>query len=312
VPSTHAFASFAIVPLLAASCNSVRTYETSFHSSFAVVDIPERAREVSVWVPLPVSNEFQEITGLTITPAPAIVREPEYGNTLAHLTWKAPFSGPLEVTLSYDLRRREEVAHREETPQRLMRRYLEPDQLGVIDDRIRAWSGDVTRGKAGTVEKARAIYDFVLAHMTYDKSMPGWGRGDTLRACDTRSGNCSDFHSLFISLARAAEIPARFHYGFSLAPDGAVGPHCWAEFHDSERGWVPVDISEADKDPSRSGYYFGRLSENRVNYTVGRDLVLTPPQKGPPLNFLIDPYVEVDGRPHAGLKVEARHGRPGA
>jgi hypothetical protein len=44
-------------------------------------------------------------------------------------------------------------------------------------------------------------------------------------------------------------------------------------------------------------YYFGSLTEDRVTFSIGRDLVLAPPQKGPPLNFFIYPYVEVDGEP---------------
>jgi transglutaminase-like putative cysteine protease len=155
---------------------------------------------------------------------------------------------------------------------------------------------------------ARGIYDYVRAHMEYDKQTDGWGRGDTARACAVGKGNCSDYHSLFISIAQAKRIPARFHYGYSLKPGGEVGAHCWASFHTDE-GWVPVDISEADKDPSRSDYFFGTLSENRVLVSTGRDLTLAPPQHAAPLNFLIDAYVEVDGQPldPAAVAVTAKH-----
>jgi hypothetical protein len=49
-------------------------------------------------------------------------------------------------------------------------------------------------------------------------------------------------------------------------------------------------------------YYFGALTENRVQMSQGRDLVLVPPQKGEPLNFLVYPYAEVDGKPWDGVK----------
>ena len=62
-------------------------------------------------------------------------------------------------------------------------------------------------------------------------------------------------------------------------------------------GWVPVDASEAWKDPSRRDYFFGAHDANRVQFSVGRDVTLTPPQSGPALNFFIYPYVEVDGKP---------------
>jgi transglutaminase-like putative cysteine protease len=44
--------------------------------------------------------------------------------------------------------------------------------------------------------------------MRYDKTGTGWGRGDVLYACDAKKGNCTDFHSLFIAMARSQGIPA--------------------------------------------------------------------------------------------------------
>jgi len=45
-------------------------------------------------------------------------------------------------------------------------------------------------------------------------------------------------------------------------------------------------------------YYFGNLTEDRVLFSRGRDITLEPPQKSPPLNFFIYPYVEVNGQTH--------------
>ena len=58
---------------------------------------------------------------------------------------------------------------------------------------------------------------------------------------------------------------------------------------------MPVDASEASKHPDRHDYYFGHLDAARVAFTMGRDLVLKPPQNGEPLNYLIYPYAELDG-----------------
>ena len=60
---------------------------------------------------------------------------------------------------------------------------------------------------------------------------------------------------------------------------------------------MPVDASEAAKDPSRREYFFGAHDENRVEFSRGRDLVLVPPQKGEPLNYFVNPYAEADGKP---------------
>jgi hypothetical protein len=65
---------------------------------------------------------------------------------------------------------------------------------------------------------------------------------------------------------------------------------------------VGVDISEADKNPLMKDYYFGNLTADRVTFSVGRDLTLEPPQAAGPVNFLVYPYTEVDGKPHASFE----------
>ena len=117
--------------------------------------------------------------------------------------------------------------------------------------------------------------------------------------CAAGKGNCSDFHTLFIAMTRSREIPAVFEIGFPLPADkkkGDVGGyHCWAWFQGDDDRWRPVDASEADKDPTRADYFFGTICANRVAFSRGRDLILDPPQRGDPVNFLIYPYIEVDG-----------------
>src|SRR5205085_5351925 len=66
---------------------------------------------------------------------------------------------------------------------------------------------------------ARQLYDIVDDHVTYKKEGTGWGRGDTNWVCDSGYGNCTDFHSLFISLARSQGLPSRFEIGFSIPTD---------------------------------------------------------------------------------------------
>ena len=76
------------------------------------------------------------------------------------------------------------------------------------------------------------------------------------------------------------------------------GYHCWAKFKPDGKGWIPVDISEANKNPKLKDYYFGNLTADRVAFSTGRDIDLVPKQAGPPLNFFVYPYVEVDGKPY--------------
>ncbi|PYU05152.1 MAG: hypothetical protein DMG34_08945 [Acidobacteria bacterium] len=143
---------------------------------------------------------------------------------------------------------------------------------------------------------------YVIATMRYDTSGTGWGNGDAIWACTAKCGNCTDFHSLFIGMMLAAGIPARFEIGFPLPADrhdGAVpGYHCWAEFYVEPYGWIAVDASEAWTHPDKKDYFFGAHDDNRLQFTVGRDIRLDPPQQGDPLNYLIYPYA-LDGKPFA-------------
>src|SRR5438552_2986157 len=85
-----------------------------------------------------------------------------------------------------------------------------------------------------------------------------------------------------------------------------AGYHCWAKFKPKGKDWIPVDISEANKNPKMRDYYFGNLTEDRVAFSLGRDINLAPKQDGEPLNFFVYPYVEVDGKPYPADKVRRK------
>lgn len=98
----------------------------------------------------------------------------------------------------------------------------------------------------------------------------------------------------------------QFTMGIPMTPEAkAGGYHCWAHFYDGT-SWIPVDISEAQKvvakDPAKAEWFFGHLDADRISLTVGRDLTLSPKQKGDPLLFFAYPYVEVDGKVGADVK----------
>ena len=181
------------------------------------------------------------------------------------------------------------------------------DRLVPLDDTIRRWAREVVdaAGANTDLEMARAIYNHVVATVKYDKTGKGWGNGDIYYACDARRGNCTDFHAIFIGYARAVGIPARFAIGFPLPADRGAGKiagyHCWAEFYAKGIGWVPVDASEAAKNPAKREYFFGAHDENRVELSKGRDVILTPKQQAAPLNYFVYPYVELDGRKYTSV-----------
>jgi transglutaminase-like putative cysteine protease len=220
--------------------------------------------------------------------------------------------------VDYDVVRREHVvlvdgkpalnlAHARPAPKVELARFLEPDRLVPITGVPAELAVDQTKGATTQIEKANDIYEYVFRTMKYDKTGTGWGHGDTLWACDSKHGNCTDFHSVFISMARSQKIPARFQIGFPLPADKTSaeipGYHCWAEFYIDSIGWVPVDISEAWKHQEKHDYFFGAHDVNRFQLTQGRDLKLTPAQDGQPLNYFVYPYVEVAGKEYPNVSI---------
>lgn len=275
----------------------------SFHFEYTALisGIPSDAGSVRVWVPVPSSDENQTVSDLEVdAPVPVgEILEDDYGNRMASFEIRNPEQEAFPVKVSFDVLRREAGTLEAAVDDAMHRRFLSPDRLVSVDGVVASRAGEVAEGHDTREEIARAIYERVLSDVDYDKSGSGWGRGDTAYVCEVGRGNCTDFHSLFIGMARSRGIPAFFEIGFPLPADvreGKVGGyHCWAWYEDDAGVWRPVDASEADKDPARRDYFFGTLCCNRVAFTRGRDLVLNPPQNGEPLNYFIYPYVEVDG-----------------
>lgn len=282
------------------------------------VDVPPRIRSMRLWIPRLSEDEFQSAELLAIdAPSPhKAVQDPDFSNPLLYLEVEAPRPGTVGVRLKYRVTRKEQTClpdrqvHPEGSGEAAPNLFKNPRGLVVINDEVRQIAREATRGLKDPLAKARALYDYVLGHVKYDTTGSGWGRGDVVYACRVGKGNCTDFHSLFIALAQAEGIPARFKIGYPL-PEASEGPvvkpyHCWAEFHVAGKGWIPVDISEAWKHPVKADYYFGALDENRVLVSTGREIRL-PLQKGPALNYMVRPYAEADGKPLSSVWVRREY-----
>jgi len=294
----------------------------TFHYEFTVRSV-DAGKPLRVWIPLAHSDKYQTVKVIEKKGDLPLktTREKRFGNVMLYASTPKATKSDYRFVVDYDVVRLERVdlsnAERaaseestatETTPkvkQAALKQYLQPDKLVPTSGLPAEIAAKTVAGRTGDLQRGRAIYDYVLANMRYDKSGTGWGRGDTMWACDAKRGNCTDFHSLFISMARSQGIPARFAIGFPLPAskhDAEIpGYHCWAEFFASGKGWVPVDISEAWKDQAKRDYFFGAFDVNRVQFTMGRDLVLSPPQSGEPLNYFVYPYVEINGKKYENV-----------
>jgi transglutaminase-like putative cysteine protease len=113
-------------------------------------------------------------------------------------------------------------------------------------------------------------------------------------------------------MARSVGVPAREIFGIRMARESDITDafHCRGEFYLPGYGWVPVDPSDVRKFMLNNGleldnpgtvrirdYYFGAQTETYVDFYSGRDVILVPKQESGPLNYLMYPYAEIDGKP---------------
>jgi transglutaminase-like putative cysteine protease len=261
------------------------------------VRLPDITGSAQIWLPLAKSDAFQtvDIESIDAPEKYRELRDSKYGNNIFYMTADSNDSGKT-IEVKYTVTRSEKNRYEDDKDHS---QYLEPDKLVPNDKRFHKIAEKVVAGKKNDLMRARALYDHVIEKVRYAKYGSGWGRGDAIYACDVASGNCTDFHSYFIALARSINIPARFAIGAAIPSErnegGIDGYHCWAEFY-ADNEWWPVDISEGDKYSRLAGYFFGHHPANRIEFSQGRDLIVEPGPHSGPINFLAYPVLEIDGK----------------
>jgi transglutaminase-like putative cysteine protease len=205
-----------------------------------------------------------------------------------------------------------------------LQRYLRATALLPTDGIVRTTAEGICAGKHRDIDKARAIYEWVVENTNRDPKTPGCGMGDvgSMLKSGYLGGKCADINALFVALARAVQIPARDVYGIRVADsrlgyqslgrsgDVSKAQHCRGEFYAQEMGWIPVDPADVRKvmleevpgglslaDPkvqaARSAL-FGSWEMNWLAYNYGHDVVL-PGSSKPPVPFLMYPNAETGG-----------------
>ena len=178
---------------------------------------------------------------------------------------------------------------------------------------------EIVGDERNPVVQARKIYDWVLGYVEYwvkdPQNLKASPNGESEYCLTSKTGNCTDFHSLYTSLTRSIGIPTRMVYGSFFQGENTPVPnkaslegkdtdasyHCWIQFFAKGIGWVPLDVALADLLPeAQQASYFGMLEPRRVTWSYGRDLTLAPAQAGPPVNAMHKVYMEIDGQPFTG------------
>jgi transglutaminase-like putative cysteine protease len=208
------------------------------------------------------------------------------------------------------------------TDQSAVARFLKPSALIPTDGIVEATAAEIVGGARTDVDKARAIYDWIVDNTFRDPAVKGCGKGDIRFMLETKNlgGKCADLNALYVGLARAAGLPARDVYGIRVAKSergfkslGASSEnvtksqHCRAEVYLGGYGWVPVDPADVRKvvleEPpghrslddelvrQARARLFGSWEMNWMAYNYSHDVEL-PDSSGPKIGFLMYPQCE--------------------
>ena len=225
------------------------------------------------WVPLPMldETEWQRPLGSAWSGNAAkarIVSDGKYGAAMLYAEWRDGEAAPaIEVASRFVTRDRAvDPLRRDPNAEKLSAAdaafYLAATELIPTDGIVRDTARDIVRGAKTDVEKARAIYEWVVENTFRDPKTRGCGWGDIKSMLETKNfgGKCGDLNAMFVGLARSAGVPARDVYGIRVAPSihgyrslGVGSPviskaqHCRAEFFAQGVGWVPVDPADVRK-----------------------------------------------------------------
>jgi transglutaminase-like putative cysteine protease len=208
-----------------------------------------------------------------------------------------------------------------------LRYCLRPTTLLPTNGIVKTTADEITSGAHTDIEKARAIYAWIVDNTFRDPKTRGCGVGDIRFMLESKDlgGKCADLNALFVGLARASGLPARDVYGIrvgkselgykSLGTSSAnvtKAQHCRAEVYLAAYGWVPVDPADVRKvvleePPGNRALddemvkkarvrLFGSWEMNWIAYNFAQDVVL-PGSGGAPIGFLMYPQAETaDGR----------------
>ena len=314
---------------LAASTDKWRVFEVTTR-----VGVLQPAGVTRVWLPLPLAGDtgFQKNLGSTWSVeggSATVVNDGKYGAEMLYFetaeTGKVP---ALQVTSRFATRDRVVDLLKPGTASKIdraeLQKYLAPTELIPTDGIVRDTARSIIKNvRGGDVDKARAIYEWIVENTYRDPKTRGCGVGDIKYMLESKnlSGKCADLNALFVGLARAAGIPARDLYGLRVAKSEfgyrslGVGTdnvtraqHCRAEFYAASHGWVPVDPADVRKvileekpdaqlpidDPKVKAArerLFGSWEMNWLAYNTAHDVALPKSVNGK-IGFLMYPQAE--------------------
>jgi len=301
-----------------------RTFEVTSR-----IEIVKPSGITRAWVPMPLmpDTDYQKSLGQSWTGNAVqtrVYRDEKYGAAIFYAEWPAGEAAPVaEVVTRFSTRDRAvDLSKPGSAPpedKKVLALELAPSKFIPTDGVVRQTAREVTKSSRTDVEKARALYEWIVENTFRDPKTRGCGIGDIKGMLETRNfgGKSADLNAVFVGMARSVGIPARDVYGVRVA-DSAVykslgkagditkAQHCRAEFYLAGYGWVPVDPADVRKlvleenggtpltDPKVQAArvkLFGAWEMNWLAYNTAADVKL-PNSSGDSLAFFMYPQAE--------------------
>ncbi|MBQ7586052.1 MAG: transglutaminase family protein, partial [Desulfovibrionaceae bacterium] len=280
-----------------------------------------KAQQATLYLPYPMSDQYQDIKDMQISgnfASQGVYHDPQSGATYLKATWTNPHNPNLKMQFHVDshFNKGEELKDGGDVLSvEVQNKLSENDFLPVKHPEVIRCAKEATSNQKTLLDKAYAVYLWTIEHTYRDPNVRGCGLGEAIKTLTEAhgGGKCADISSVFITVARAAGIPARDVYGLRIP--GKTGEitgdfHCWAEFYLPGRGWVmadPADVRKAmlvekldlkdDKTQERIKFFWNGDDLFRIALNRSEHGVKFPGMKGEAVGYFMYPYAEVDGQP---------------
>ncbi|MDB5875541.1 MAG: transglutaminase [Ramlibacter sp.] len=307
-----------------------RTFEVTTR-----VDVMEPRGNTRLWLPIPsVNSDWQRSleSSYSSNGQVQMASDVHDGARMLYAEFDAAQAKPfVELTSRVQTRNRAEdwqqrAVARDDAA--TLKYWTRATALLPTDGIVHTTAMEATRGARTDEEKARRLYDWVVANTYREPKVRGCGEGDIKTMLETGNlgGKCADLNALFVGLCRSVGVPARDIYGLRLAPS-AFGyrelggnsaslkgaQHCRAEVFLQAHGWVamdPADVAKVMRQETTewlkttrhplvapvSQALYGGWEGNWVAWNMAHDIAL-PHSKGPKLGFFMYPAGEnAEGR----------------
>ncbi|MEZ6059826.1 MAG: transglutaminase domain-containing protein [Planctomycetaceae bacterium] len=289
-----------------------------------IVTPPYHCQSLDVWIPVPQSDQAQEIANSQFSTFPVetaaqIGNEPIYNNRFAYFHFDHPQGAQIirhqfqakVWTLEWNL-----DAEKTTRPTRWPDRFDPYRRPQPVDDeqQLQTLLQSIVPERTEPGNELRNVMNWVDQNMTYDHVHASLS-ADANHALAERRGHCSDYHGLCATMGRMLGYPAQVTYGLSLFPKNSPS-HCKLEAFLPPYGWVSYDVSETQKlvqkirndeqlssqqkavltSAARNRMQSGFRENSWLLLTRGSDYQLIPKSKNP-VRVVRTAWIEADGEP---------------